>query len=158
MAINWAVGSFVVVVLFVIALALPPQITISFSNGLILTSVFALILHGSVVFGLSRSKRWQRIRTAGDGTGVVALEYTVSVVCVVLYFTLWWYGALDAMAIFLLVPTYFATSLVTYHVLFAYLAQREIHKLTLLLLAGNAWTLAHYIVIMLQIREKIEHP
>ncbi len=155
---NWAVGSFVIVVLFVIALALPPQSAISFSKGLILTCIFALTLHGSVLLGLFRSKRWQAVRKTRDGLAVVALEYTITIVCLVLHFMLWRYGALEATALYLLVPTYFVTSLVSFHVCFAYFARREVEKWTLMLLAGNVWTLAHYIVIILRIREELEQP
>ena len=57
--------------------------------------------------------------------GVRALEYTVSIVSAVLYCAAWWYGALDAAAVFLLIPTYFATSLMTFHLCFRYFAPAE---------------------------------
>jgi len=158
LAINWAVKSFVIVVILVIALALQEQFKISFSKGLILTGVLAVILHGVVIYCYSRSNQWQTAFITGDRGAVKALEYTVSIVCWVLHFLLWWYGALDATALFLFVPTYFATSLIAFHVSFAYFARREIQKKVLLLLVGNIWTLSHYIVIILRIREKIETP
>jgi hypothetical protein len=158
MAINWAVFGFIIAVLFAIALALPEQSTISLSKGLIITSAFAAILHGLVILYFSRSKKWQTAPIVSDGGGVKVLEYTISIVCWVLSFVLWWYGAFEATAAFLFVPTYFATSLVTFHICFTYFARREINKRALLLLAGNFWTLGYYIVIILRIRAKLESP
>ena len=86
-----------------------------------------------------------------DGQAVRVLEYTVSTVSWVLYFLLWWYNALEAASVFLFVPTYFATSLIAYHVCFGYLVRHEINKKTVLLLAGNFWTLGHYLLIFLKI-------
>lgn len=155
MAINWAVKSFVVVVLFVIALALQEKFKVSFSKGLIITGGFAVALHGVVIYYYSRSNKWQTATISGDRGAVKALEYTVSIVCWALHFLLWWYGALDATGVFLFVPTYFATSLITFHVSFAYFARHEVQKKVLLLLLGNIWTLSHYIVIVLRIRERL---
>ena len=154
LAVNWAVFSFVMVVLFVIALALPQQFVkfaVSFPIGLVLSGIFAISLHSLIIFILSRSKKLRTAAAYTDGRAVKILEYTASAVCWVLYSLLWWYDALEATAIFLFVPTYFVTSLVVYHVCFNYFARDEINKKTLWVLAGNIWTLGHYTLILLKI-------
>ena len=154
LAVNWAVFSFMIVVFFVIALALPPQFTkfaVSFPTALVLCGVFAISLHGFIIFIFSRSKKLRMAAAFADGRAVKMLEYTASTSCWVLYFLLWWYGALEATAIFLFVPTYFVTSLVIYHVCFNHFARGKLSKRTLWVLAGNIWTLGHYTLILLKI-------
>ena len=114
-----------------------------------LTGAFALVLHYAVV-----SFQSKKLPATPDSRGkgsVKALEYTVSVVCWVLYFLLWWYQALEAASVFLFIPTYFATSLIAYHTCFNYFAHRQINKMTLLVLLGNIATLGHYTLIFLRI-------
>jgi hypothetical protein len=155
MAINWAVNSFVIVVLFVIVLALPEWPKISFSKGLVITGIFAVALHVLVIWLYSRSTKWRTAKTVNDSKALKALEYTVSIVSWVLQFLLWWYNALEATAVFLFVPTYFVTSLLTFHGFFGHLACRKINKKALFLLVGNFWTLGHYILIILRVRESV---
>ena len=53
LAVNWAVFSFVMVVVFVIALALPQQFikfAVSFPTGFILAGIFAISLHSLIIF------------------------------------------------------------------------------------------------------------
>ena len=154
LAVNWAVYSSVMVVLFVIALALPSEFiksAVSFQTGFILCGFFAISLHALVVFFLSRSKKLRMVATCADRKAVKLLEYTVSVICWVLYALLWWYGALEATAGFLFIPTYFVTSLLIYHVSFNYFARGKVEKKTLWALIGNIWTLGHYTLILLKV-------
>ena len=154
LAVNWAVLSFVMVVLFVIALALPQQFikfTVSFPTGLVLSGIFAISLHSLIIFIFSRAKKLRTAAAYADGKAVKMLEYTISTVCWALYALLWWYNALEATSIFLFVPTYFVTSLVIYHACFNYFARGEINRKVLLLLAGNIWTLGHYTLILLKV-------
>jgi hypothetical protein len=154
LAVNWAVFSFVIVVLFVIALALPPQFikwAVSFPTGFALCGIFAIGLHGLIIFILSRSKQLRTAAAYTDGRAVKMLEYTISAVCRVLYSLLWWYHALEATVIFLFVPTYFVTSLAIYHVCFNCFARGKIDQKTLWVLAGNIWTLGHYTLIFLKV-------
>ena len=150
MAINCTVGSFIIVLLFTVALALPEWPTISFSKGLVMTGIFTVVLHSLVIWLYSRSTKWRTTKIVDDGGAVRALEYTVSIVSWFLQFVLWRYGALDATAGFLFVPTYFVASLLIFHGFFGYLAGRKINKKALFLLIGNFWTLGHYIVIVLR--------
>lgn len=154
LAVKWAVFSFVIVVFFVISLALPPQFikwTVSFPTGFILCGILAIGLHGLVIFILSRSKKLRTATAYADGRAVKMLEYTVSAVCWILYSLLWWYGALEATAVFLFIPTCFVTSLAIYRVSFNYFARGKIDKKALWVLAGNIWTLGHYTLIFLKI-------
>jgi hypothetical protein len=141
-AVNWTVYSFVMVVLFVIALAFS---RVSFPNALLLVGAVAILLHVLAILAISKYIR--SVPMLADAGGVKLLEYTISIVCWVLYAVMWWYNALDVTFIFLFVPTYFATSLATYHVCFNYLARLEINKKTLALLLINLWTLSRYMLI-----------
>ncbi len=155
MAINWAVNSFVIVLLFSIVLGLQELPAVSFSKGLVIIGTFAITLHSLVIWLFSRSTKWRVGKTVDDGGAVKALEYTVSIVSWVLQGLLWWYNALDATSVLLFVPTYFVTSLLIFHVFFEYFLNRKINKKTLFLLAGNFWTFGHYIVIILRVRENV---
>jgi hypothetical protein len=147
-AVNWAVYSFVMILLFVIALAFSK---ISFPKGLVLTGVVAIAVHILAILVISKSIRSATTSPLADGGGVKLLEYTISFVCWMLYAVMWWYHTLDATCVFLFIPTYFATSLATYHVCFNYFARLQINKKTIVVLAINLWTLTHYILIYLRI-------
>jgi len=154
LAVNWAVFSFAIVVLFVIALALPSQFikwAVSFPTGFVWCGIFAISLHSLIIFILSRSKQLRTAAAYTDGRAVKMLEYTVSAVCWVLYSLLWWYHALEVTAIFLFIPTYFVTSLAIYRVSFNYFARGKIDRKALWVLAGNVWTLGHYTLIFLKV-------
>jgi len=154
LAVTWAVFSFIMVVLFAIALALPRQFVrfgVSFPTGFILCGAFAIGLHSFILFTLSRPGRLRTTPAYAGGGSVKMLEYTVSGICWVLYLLLWWYGALEATVVFLFVPTYFITSLAVYRAGFIYFARGELNKKTLWVLAGNIWTLGHYTLILLKI-------
>ncbi|HUE37331.1 MAG TPA: hypothetical protein VMO20_08065 [Candidatus Acidoferrum sp.] len=141
-AVNSAVHSFVMVVLFVIGLII---FKVSFPGGLALTGAAAVALHLLTILSFSRSVKPGHF--LADAGGVKLLEYTISFVCWTLYAVMWWYRALDVTFIFLFIPTYFATSLATYHVCFNYFARLEINKKTLALLVINLWTLSRYLLI-----------
>ena len=141
-AVNSTVYSFILVVLFVIALAISK---VSFPNALVLTAAAAVALHAFAILSFSRSVKPGHV--LADAGGVKLLEYTISFVCWALYAVMWWYHALDVTFIFLFIPTYFATSLATYHVCFNYFARLEINKKTLALLVINLWTLSRYMLI-----------
>jgi hypothetical protein len=155
MAINWTVNSFVIVLLLTIALGLPELPTFSFLKGLVIVGTFATALHSLIICLFSRSTKWRVGITVNDRGAVKVLEYTISIVSWVLQGFLWWYNALDATAAFLFVPTYFVTSLLIFHGFFKYFIIRKMNKKTLLLLVGNFWTLGHYIVIVLRVRESV---
>ena len=155
MAINWAVNSFVIVVFGLIVLGLLESPAISFSRGLVIIGTFAIALHCIIIWLYSRSTQWRVNKTVDDGGAVKALEYTISIVSWVLQGLLWWYDALDATAAFLFVPTYFVSSLLIFHSFFDHFLKHKINKKTLFLLAGNFWTLGHYIVIVLRVRESV---
>lgn len=141
-AVNSTVHSFIMVVLFVIALVISK---VSFPSGLLFAASAALALHVFVILSFSRSVKSGHF--LADAGGVKLLEYTISFVCWGLYAVMWWYRALDVTFIFLFIPTYFATSLATYHVCFNYFARLEINKKTLGLLVINLWTLSRYLLI-----------
>jgi uncharacterized membrane protein YvlD (DUF360 family) len=155
MAINWAVNAFVIVLLFAIVIALPELPTISFPKVLVIIGTFTIVLHSLIVWLFSRSIKWRINKTVNDGGAVKALEYTISIVSWILQGVLWWYNALDATAAFLFVPTYFITSLLIFHYFFENFVGHKINKKTLFLLAGNFWTLGHYIIIILRVRESV---
>jgi hypothetical protein len=155
MAINWAVNAFVIVLLFAIVLALPELPTITFSKGLVIIGTFTIVLHSLIVLLFSRLTKWRAKITVNDGGAVKVLEYTISIVSWILQGVLWWYNALDATAGFLFVPTYFITSLLIFHYFFENLITKKINKKTIFLLAGNFWTLGHYIIIILRVRESV---
>jgi hypothetical protein len=155
MAINWAINAFVVVLLFAIVLDLPELPTITFSKGLVIIGTFAIALHSLIVLLFSRLIKWRANKTVNDGGAVKVLEYTISIVSWILQGVLWWYNALDATAAFLFAPTYFITSLLIFHYFFENFISKKINEKTLFLLAGNFWTLGHYIIIILRVRESV---
>jgi hypothetical protein len=148
MAVNWAVYSFIGVVLTVIALAF---CKVAFPQGLIFAGIAAIVFHGFAIFGVSKLIKSKTASIVNDTRGIKLLEYALSSVCWVLNAVLWWYHALDVAFLFLFIPTYFATSLVTYHVCFNYFAGHKNSQKTLLMLALNVSTLAHYVLICLKI-------
>jgi hypothetical protein len=152
-AINWAVNSFVLVLLLAIVLGLLETPAISFSKGLVIVGAFAIALHALTICVFYRSTKWRVNATVNDGGAVKALEYTISIVCWVLQGVLWWYDALEAAWVFLFIPTYFVTSLLVFHSSFEFFLNRKISRKRLFLLAGNFWTLGHSIVILLRVRE-----
>ena len=156
MAIKWAVNSFVAVLFFAIMLASPLCTGISYSRGLGLTGGFALVLHGLVIWLYSRSVKWPFVDSVSGERAVKALEYTVSIVSWVLQFLLWQHGAADATFAFLFLPTYFATSLMAFHICFGYFARRSFNKITLLFLAANIWTIARYFITIFKIHQQME--
>jgi hypothetical protein len=152
LAISWAVNSFVIVLLFGIALGFAKIGSMTFVRALICVGAFSVIVHGSVIWYFSWSKKWRASQTVGDSDGLKLLEYTISVVCWTLQAVLWWYGASDAAFVFTFIPTYFVTSLLVFHEGFRHLAGLGIRRKTLLVLVGNVWTLSHAIITVLKAR------
>ncbi len=152
MAINWAVNCFVIALLFVIALAYLDVPSITASRELALVGTFIVAVHGAVIWFYARSTKWRTARTIGDTDGIKMLEYTVSVVCWVIQFALWYYKALEAAVVFLFIPTYFVTSLLVLHISFRRLAGLEMDQKSRFFLVFNFCTLGHYIIVIIKAR------
>jgi hypothetical protein len=155
LAINWAVNSFVIVLVFAIVLGQSGIVPLTFREALVAILLFAAFLHGTVMWACSSLIKRRASQGIGDSDGIKILEYTVSVVCWGLQLTLWWFGAEDATAIFTLVPTYFVTSLLIFHESFRYSAGLEVRRKTLLVLAGNIFSVGHAIVVVLKARAAV---